>query len=575
MKKTMLTILCLVAMLAMGKGLIAQEITITLYPGWTWISYPNAEVMDITTALGDFAPLHGDMIKSQNSTSSYINGQWRGGVTHFLPGRGYMYYSTRTETTSFVFAHPSPAEHEYVDLGLPSGTLWATCNVGATTPEEYGDYFAWGETQPKEYYDWSTYQYCNGNENTLTKYCDDPEYGYNGFTDNLTTLLPEDDAATANWGEQWRMPTKTEWDELLNNTTCTWTIQNGVNGRLFTALNGNSLFLPAAGLRNGDGLYSETYMGYYWSSSLRIVYSEGAWCFFFGSGVYEMDGHTRNSGLTIRPVRSSSQTNAPTGAINGKFTINEEGDQVYFAQGNLQYIGSATEPYWKFAENQWDCLGITTGQNSSDQNVDRDLFGWGTSGWDCGNTCHFPWNTNTSTGSAYGPSGAYNLTGTYANADWGVYNPISNGGDQSNQWRTLTTDEWGYVFDTRTTESGIRYAKANVNDMNGVILLPDDWNASYFSLNDTNTNETSYSSNTITASEWGTMEQHGAVFLPATGYRFGSSVHNVGSHGYYWSTSYVNGNYAYGVYFLDSNLVSQDCSNRAYGRGVRLVQDVE
>ena len=88
--------------------------------------------------------------------------------------------------------------HEYVDLGLPSGTLWATCNVGAETPESIGSYFAWGETSTKADYDWSTYKYCNGSENTLTKYCNDANYGYNGYSDELVVLQPEDDAATAN-----------------------------------------------------------------------------------------------------------------------------------------------------------------------------------------------------------------------------------------------------------------------------------------------------------------------------------------------------------------------------------------
>ena len=261
----------------------------------------------------------------------------------------------------------------------------------------------------------------------------------------------------------------------------------------------------------------------------------------------------------------------PTGAICGKFTINNNEDKIYFSQGNLQYIGSVSTPYWKFSDNQWDCLGATTGQNSNSQNVDRDLFGWGTSGWNTGNSYYHPWDTYKENGSLYGPPGASNLTGTYTNADWGVFNPISNGGNQPNQWRTLTHDELVYIFNTRTTSSGIRYAKANVNDVNGVILLPDDWSTSYYDLSGTNTNDASYSSNTITASEWSTLEQQGAVFLPATGYRFGESVKNVGSYGYYWSSSYVNGNYAYGMYFSDSDLNPQDGSNRTYGRGVRLV----
>ena len=130
-----------------------------------------------------------------------------------------------------VFAQDT---HEYVDLGLPSGLLWATCNVGANAPEEYGDYFAWGEIVPKDVYNWSTYQYYDGSN--LAKYTG---------SDGLTTLLPGDDAATTNWSNGWRMPTKEEWQELLDNTTNKWTTQNGVNGRLFTGSNGNSLFLPA------------------------------------------------------------------------------------------------------------------------------------------------------------------------------------------------------------------------------------------------------------------------------------------------------------------------------------------
>ena len=119
--------------------------------------------------------------------------------------------------------------HEYVDLGLPSGLKWATCNVGADTPEEYGGYFAWGEVKSKEYYDWSTYKY-GVEANKLTKYCDNSNFGDNGFADNKTVLASEDDAAAANWGGKWRMPTAAEQDELRNNCTWTWTTQNGVNG---------------------------------------------------------------------------------------------------------------------------------------------------------------------------------------------------------------------------------------------------------------------------------------------------------------------------------------------------------
>lgn len=199
------------------------------------------------------------------------------------------------------------SSENYVDLGLPSGTLWATCNIGANTPEGYGNYFAWGETQPKDTYNWSTYQYCNGSNNSLTKYCNNSSYGYNGFTDNLTTLLPGDDAATANWGSDWRMPTKAEFDELYNNTTRTWTQQGGVNGWLFTAANSNSLFLPAAGCRWGVDLEYAGGDGNYWSSSLHSSHPDNAWNFYFNSGSYSMHGSSRSNGRSVRAVRSAPQ----------------------------------------------------------------------------------------------------------------------------------------------------------------------------------------------------------------------------------------------------------------------------
>ena len=198
-------------------------------------------------------------------------------------------------------------EHEYVDLGLPSGLLWATCNVGATTPEGYGDYFAWGETQPKDYYHWSTYRYCRGDNYQFTKYCSNSIYGYNGFTDNLTILEAGDDPATANWGDGWRTPTYNEWDELLAYCTQTWTTRNGVNGRLFSAPNGNTLFLPAAGSRGGGGLNGVGNFGLYWSSSLYTFIPFYAWFFHFFSGDNSMCNCDRYYGQSVRPVRSARQ----------------------------------------------------------------------------------------------------------------------------------------------------------------------------------------------------------------------------------------------------------------------------
>ena len=190
--------------------------------------------------------------------------------------------------------------HDFVDLGLPSGTLWATCNVGAINPEDYGDYFAWGETTTKETYNWSTYRYCNGSNRTMTKYCSNSSYGYNGFTDTLTTLEASDDAATANWGSAWRMPTKEEFEELNNNCTITWTTLNGVNGHLLTGTNGNSIFLPAAGGRHDNSIDNAGSHGDYWSSSLHV--GPDGWDFDLHPDNYGIPWDPRSYGRSIRPI---------------------------------------------------------------------------------------------------------------------------------------------------------------------------------------------------------------------------------------------------------------------------------
>lgn len=145
------------------------------------------------------------------------------------------------------------AQNTFVDLGLPSGTLWATCNVGADSPEEEGKYFAWGETSEKStYYDWSHYEYCKGTVTTLTKYCTVEKWSGNLSMDGLTELLPEDDAATVNLGAEWQMPIKAQFEELFNNsyTTTEWTTLNGMKGAMITSKsNGRSIFLPASGYR--------------------------------------------------------------------------------------------------------------------------------------------------------------------------------------------------------------------------------------------------------------------------------------------------------------------------------------
>ena len=194
--------------------------------------------------------------------------------------------------------------HEWVDLGLPSGTLWATCNVGARNPEDYGDYFAWGETEPKDVYDWSTYKWCNGSYNiSLWKYC---TYSSYGTVDNKRELDPVDDAAYVNRGSSWRMPTYEQFIELKAKCTWTWTTQSGVNGCLVTGSNGNSLFLPAAGYRDDSSLYTAGSIGHYWSRTLYSDNPLNVYHLCFGSDeVFWYNYSGRFFGSTVRPVHVS------------------------------------------------------------------------------------------------------------------------------------------------------------------------------------------------------------------------------------------------------------------------------
>ncbi len=570
-----------------------QNTTVT----WTTRNGVNGRLFTASNGNSLFLPASGYRNESTPEATGIIGDYWTSSLdTDYPSGALSFFFNSSNYYISFcnrlygrnIRAVRRPSQnHAYVDLDLPSGLLWGTCNVGAETPEDYGDYFAWGETQPKDIYDWSTYQYCNGNYNTLTKYCNKSSYGYNGFTDNLTTLLPEDDAATANWGSGWRIPTEAEWQELLDNTTVTWTTQNGVNGCLFTASNGNSLFLPAAGTRWEGELYNAGLYCHYWSSSLGTDEPNFARLY---SGDSDVGYGGRSNGFSVRPVRSISQNTTPIGAINGKFTINDNGDQVYFSQGNLQYQASTNT--WRFAENQWDYVGDETQGTVYDNNVKSnnslisptyngwiDLFGWGTSGYNHGAASYQPWSTSTNSHDyyAYG-NNQYNLYDQTGQADWG-YNYISNGGNTVNQWRTLTQSEMSFIMFNRSTSSGVRYAKANVNGINGLILLPDYWDANTFSLLGINDNSASYNNNILSISQWESLEQSGAIFLPASGVReeLGTSVNYSGLFGYYWLSTYCsdwnNNSAARCMIFTSGEVHNAYPEWRQFGTSVRLVQD--
>ena len=199
-----------------------------------------------------------------------------------------------------------PELYEWVDLGLPSGALWADRNIGATKPEEYGLYFAWGETEGYEnitnekQFSWSDYKLCGGSSSTLTKYNNNSSYG---TVDNLTTLEQVDDAAYTS-DNTCRMPTKADFEELTANTTSTWETLNGVNGRRFTSTNGNSIFVPAAGYCDDGSVDDVGSFGLLWSSSLDESSSRYAWGLYFNSGLVDVYDSGRFGGFTVRAIKS-------------------------------------------------------------------------------------------------------------------------------------------------------------------------------------------------------------------------------------------------------------------------------
>ncbi len=271
---------------------------------------------------------------------------------------------------------------------------------------------------------------------------------------------------------------------------------------------------------------------------------------------------------------------------------------VYFSQGNLQAsrekliqktTGGKIHSYyftqWRFAENQYDYIGSANNNISSTYTGWIDLFGWGTSGWNSGANAYKPWATVDN--EDYYPGGSYSnsLTGTYAKADWGVYNAITNGGNEPNQWRTLTTDEWQYLFKNNKWTLG--YVKTTAEDsILCFMLIPADFTAPYGinvdvvgtgNLSETvmrDISESIYSNNTYTVEQFSQIEKLGVVALPCAGRRYGTSVYYVGSCGYYWSSSADYSNLAHSFYFHSTGVVSSGYGSRYCGISVRIVQDV-
>lgn len=428
--------------------------------------------------------------------------------------------------------------------------------------------------------------------------------GTGTFTSSLTGLTPNtvyyirayatNEAGTA-YGSQKTFTT------LSNVTIPTVTTNNVSNITTSTATCGGNV--------TSDGGANVTARGVCWSTASNPTISNSHTTNGSGTGAFtsSLTGLTPNTTYYVRAyatngsgtaygsqktfTTNSEQPQAPTGAINGLFSVSAT-QQVWFSQGNLQYRASTNT--WRFAENQWDYVGSTivsygepggtvTGssnnQISSTYNGWIDLFGWGTSGYNHGAVCYEPWGISIYDWDyyAYG-SYSYNLYDQTGKADWG-YNSISNGGNTTNTWRTLTIDEWIYLLYNRSTASGIQYVKAIVNGINGLIILPDNWNNSIYSLNNINTENAHFNSNIISLSTWAnTFESNGAIFLPTAGTRDGNDCYNIGEYGNYWSASHgpeSENDHAYQFYFENNGIGCGvwSISNRGSGNSVRLVHN--
>ena len=335
-----------------------------------------------------------------------------------------------------------------------------------------------------------------------------------------------------------------------------------------------------------DGGAEVTERGICWSKSANPTLTDHHLVVGSGTGSFSavMDSLSDNITYHVRAYAINEKGTAygldkefvtlsdvPVGAINGLFTINEDGDQVYFSQGNLQYQASTNT--WRFAENQWDF--VREGNENISPTYDGwiDLFNWGTSGYNHGANCYQPWSISTEPSDyyAYGIE-TCNLFDQSGEADWG-YNSISNGGNKEGLWRTLDINEWGCLLFERMTMSEIRFAKARVNGVDGLIILPDNWIVSNYTLNCTNDVEANFDQNVIEYNQWmSILQESGAVFLPIAGNRIGTSF-VYGDSGDYWSsTRKLDYDFAWDVR-IKWNLLDYSDGNGHIGQSVRLVQN--
>ena len=488
-----------------------------------------------------------------------------------------------TATCAVTVISPSdvPAP-EAVDLGL--SVKWANMNVGAISPEDYGDYFAWGETEPKSNYAVTTYKLSNGTWNTLTKYNFNSSYG---TVDNKIVLDPEDDAAHVNWGGSWRMPTDAEWTELRTKCTWTWTTENGLNGRRVTGPNGKSIFLPAAGDRDGTDLEYAGFYGSYWSSSLYTGDPVLACLVYFSSGNVGRSYFTRYYGRSVRPVYGEF---IPVKSISLDKTSLElnAGDKQQLTASVSPSNATAKDIHWASSDEsiaKVDQDGLVTAVAPGTATITA----YGSSGVSA--SCTVTVKEGVQAVDLGLPSGL-----KWASCNVGATKPeqfgdyFSWGETETKNEYTWSTYKWGngdWDADEHLSKYNTDPSCGNVDG--NTMLLPEDdvaqdkWKGGWRMPTDAEWTELrDYCTWTWTVSYEGTGvagyivegTKNSAIFLPATGHMEDEFVLDPGVNCGYWSSNIDPDNpaYAWFVYFEEGG-VYRTIGPRKYGYSVRPVSE--
>jgi len=519
--------------------------------GYNWFGYIGSQ----PTMIQDFSispfPANGDKIISQNEGFAiYEDYNWNGSLDSLKPGMGYGYISNAVENKALLLGTNVSTE-DATNITCTSASIGGV----VTSPN--------GVEITERGVCWSVNHNPTTNDSIYIE-----GFGTGNFSCNISGLEPN----TTYYARAYAILTSgiaygTEID-FITPQMPNYTITTSINPNIGGTVEGQGTYQHGE-ICNLSAWANEGYIFTNWTENDTVVSSNYVYSFTV----------TCNRNMV---ANFELALVIPTGAIDGLFSVSET-RQVYFSQGNLQY--NASQNTWRFAEKQWNYVGdgdmgnvYDNGTKSDNSLISAtydgwiDLFGWGTSGYDHGALYYQPFSTNTSYSGyyAYG-NDTLNLYDQTGQADWG-YNAISNGANITSIWRTLSLEEWTYLLYTRNTNSGIRFAKAQVNEVNGLIILPDDWNLEYYTLNDINTNNATFSSNIVTSTVWNnSLEIHGAIFLPITGMRKGTSIGN--DDGYYWSASYRTNTNAYKLLIQNNNLNTATGGNRSFGFSVRLVQD--